>query len=99
LLAAVSLAKEKYGVATLIPYIPADGYLNGTGFSDDEIIQRLRDGGAMVVDVSLAKEEAAGALSIEGEGHPTPLANRIRASLLAEYIENRMPGILIAAVR
>jgi hypothetical protein len=97
LLAAVNLAKEKYGVATLIPYLPADGYLNGTGFSDDAIIQRLRDGGAMVVDVSLAKEEAAGAkLRIEGEGHPTPLANRLRASLLAEYIENRMPGILVA---
>jgi hypothetical protein len=99
LLAAVNLAKEKYGVATLIPYIPADGYLNGTGFSDDEIIQRLRDGGAMVVDVSLAKEEAAGAkLRIEGEGHPMPLANRLRASLLEEYIESRMPGILVAAM-
>jgi hypothetical protein len=99
LLAAVSLAKEKYGVATLIPYIPADGYLNGTGFSDDEIIQRLRDGGAMVVDVSLAKDEAAGAkLHIEGEGHPMPLANRLRASLLAEYIENRMPWIQVAGV-
>jgi hypothetical protein len=99
LLAAVNLAKEKYGVATLIPFLPADGYLNGTGFSDDEIIQRLRDGGATVVDVSLAKEEAAGAkLRIEGERHPMPLANRLRAALLAEYIENRMPGILVAAV-
>jgi hypothetical protein len=97
LLASVSLAKEKYGVATLIPYIPAEGYLNGTGFSDDEIIQRLRDGGAMVVNVSLAKDEAAGAkLRIEGEGHPMPLANRLRASLLEEYIENSMPGILVA---
>jgi hypothetical protein len=99
LLASVSLAKEKYGVATLILYIPADGYLNGTGFSDDEIIERLRDGGATVVDVSLAKDEAAGAkLRIEGEGHPMPLANRLRASLLEEYIETRMPGILVAGV-
>jgi hypothetical protein len=99
LLASVSLAKEKYGVATLIPYIPADGYLNGTGFSDDDIIQRLRDGGATVIDVSLAKDEAAGAkLRIGGEGHPMPLANRLRASLLEEYIENRMPGILVGGV-
>ena len=97
LLASVSLAKEKYGVATLIPYIPADGYLNGTGFSDDEIIQRLRDGGAMVVNVSLAKDEAAGAkLRIEGDVHPTPLANRLRASIIKAYIENHMPGILVA---
>lgn len=100
LLAAVNLATEKYGVATLIPYITAPpGYLMGTGFSDDEIIQRLRDGGAIVVDVSLAKEEAAGAkLHIPGDGHPTPFANRLRASLIKDYIENRIPGIPIAGV-
>jgi hypothetical protein len=99
LLAAVSLAKEKYGVATLIPYIPAGGYLKGTGFSDDEIVQRLRDGGAIVMDVSLATEDAAGAIiSIKGDGHPTPLANRLRASIIKNYIENRMPGILVAGL-
>ncbi|MGH6801473.1 MAG: SGNH/GDSL hydrolase family protein, partial [Methylocella sp.] len=98
-LAAVNLAKEKYGVATLIPYIAAPGYLGGTGFSDDEIVQRLRDGGAMVVDASLAKEEAGGALiGIKGDGHPTPLANRLRASIIEAYIESRMPGILVAGV-
>jgi len=99
LLAAVNLAKEKYGVATLIPYIPDHGYLEGTGFSDDEIVQRLQDGGATVVDVSLAKEEAAGAkLTIEGEPHPTPLANRLKASIIKDYIENYMPGILVAGL-
>jgi hypothetical protein len=99
LLAAVSLAKENYGVATLIPYIRNPRYLEGTGFSDDEIVQRLRDGGAAVVDVSLAKEEAAGTkLHFEGDPHPTALANRLRASLLEEYIENRMPGILVAGL-
>jgi hypothetical protein len=99
LLAAVNLAKEKYGVVTLIPYIPVGGYLEGTGFSDDEIVRRLRDGGATVVDVSLAKEEAAGAkLRIEGDGHPTPLANRLRASMLKDYIESHMPGVLVAGL-
>jgi hypothetical protein len=97
MLAAVNLAKEKYDVATLIPYIRTAGYLEGTDFSDDEIVKRLQDGGAKVVDVSLAKEEAAGAkLSIEGDGHPTPLANRLRAPMLKDFIENRMPGILVA---
>ena len=102
LVAAVNLAKEKYGVATLIPYIANHWYLTGTGFSDDEIVQRLQDGGAMVVDVSLAKEFAAGAkLSIVGDegAHPTPLANRLRASIIKDYIENRMQGILIAGAR
>ncbi|MGB8899117.1 MAG: SGNH/GDSL hydrolase family protein [Methylocella sp.] len=97
LLAAVNLAKEKYGVATLIPYLPAYSYLEGTGFSDNEIVQRLRDGGATVVDVSLAKEEAAGAkLVIEGDGHPTPLANRLRAVMLKNYVEQQMAGILLS---
>jgi hypothetical protein len=97
LLTAVNLAKEKYGVVTLIPYIPEVGYLKGTAFGDDEIVQRLRDGGAMVVDVSLVKDESTGAkLTIEGDGHPTPLANRLRASIIKDYIENHMPGILVA---
>jgi len=100
LVAAVNLAQEKYGVATLIPYIRNPRYLEGTGFSDDEIVQRLQDGGATVVDVSLAKEEAAGAkLHIEGDPHPTPLANRLRASKIKDYIENRMPGILVAGLQ
>jgi hypothetical protein len=99
LLAAVNLAKEKYGAATLIPYIPDVGYLKGTGFSDDEIVQRLGDGGAVVSDVSLVKDESTGAkFTIEGDGHPTPLANRLRASMLKDYIENHMPGILVARV-
>ncbi|HUB62865.1 MAG TPA: SGNH/GDSL hydrolase family protein [Methylocella sp.] len=99
LLAATKLAKEKYGVATLIPYSQTLGsrYLDGTGFTDDEIVQRLREGGAMVVDVSLAKEEAAGApVTIKGDGHPTALANRLKASILKEYIEHHVPGILVA---
>ncbi|MGH6800801.1 MAG: SGNH/GDSL hydrolase family protein [Methylocella sp.] len=97
MLAAVNLAKEKYGVATLIPYITASGYLKGTGFSDDEIVQRLQDGGAVVVDVSLAKEEAAGAkLTIKGDGHPTPLANRLRAVMLKNYVEKQMAVILLS---
>ncbi|MGH9677152.1 MAG: SGNH/GDSL hydrolase family protein, partial [Candidatus Acidiferrum sp.] len=99
-LAAVNLAKEKYGVATLIPYISyiPNGYLKGTGFSDDEIVRRLRDGGAMVVDVTLVEEKSAGAFNIKGDGHPTPLANRLRASIIKDYIENHIPGILVMGV-
>jgi hypothetical protein len=97
LLAAVKIAKEKYGVATLIPYSKTPGYLDGTGFSDDDVIQRLRDGGAMVVDVSLPKETSDGAqLTIKGDGHSTSLANRLKASIIKDYIEYHVPGILVA---
>ncbi|WGJ14348.1 hypothetical protein QEV83_17150 [Methylocapsa sp. D3K7] len=67
------------------------------GFSDDEIVHRLRGGGALVVDVSLAREAANGAqLIIRGDGHPTPLANRLKASIIKDYIEYHVPGILVA---
>jgi hypothetical protein len=97
-LAAINLAKEKYGVPTIVLYFnynePWD-CLRGTGFSDDVIMQRLKDGGAIVIDVSLDKEEAAGApIKIPGDGHFTPLANRIRASKLKSYLEQSMPETL-----
>jgi hypothetical protein len=96
LLAAVNQAKEKYGVATLIPYIPVGDYLKGTGFDDNEIVQRLRDGGATVVDVSLIEDESTGALTFKGDGHPTPSANRLRAVTLKNYVEQQMAGILLS---
>ncbi|MGH6845412.1 MAG: hypothetical protein ACRECU_11985 [Methylocella sp.] len=94
----MNLAKEKYGVATLIPYIATPGSLIGTGFSDDEIVQRLRDGGAVVMDVSLVEDESTGPLSFKGDGHPTPLAHRLRAVMLKNYVEQQMDGILHAGL-
>ena len=57
--AAVKMAKEKYGVPTIIPYLrqPKE-YLDGTGFTDDLIMQRLSDAGAIVIDAFLRKEAA-----------------------------------------
>lgn len=99
LLAAVNMAKEKYGVATFIPFIRAGkNYLGGTGFTDESIIARLREGGAVVVDASLAEAEAQGdVISIPGDGHPTPFANRARAVMLQDYIGRQMPGMLRTA--
>jgi hypothetical protein len=97
-LAAVDLAKAKYGVPTLIPFLHStDAYLLGTGFTNESIMQRLREGGADVVDVSLIKEEAGGAqIAIPGDGHPTPLANRLRAEMLRAYIAQHMAYVLLA---
>ena len=98
-LAAVDLAKTKYGVSTLIPFLHStDGYLLGTGFTNESIMQRLRDGGADVVDVSLIKEEAGGAQDRDsGDGHPTALANRLRAEMLRAYIAQHMAYVLLSA--
>ncbi|HTV31607.1 MAG TPA: SGNH/GDSL hydrolase family protein, partial [Methylocella sp.] len=97
--AAIKVAKEKYDVPTIILYdhelyVPKDK-LRAIGFSDGAIIERLKDSGAIVIDVSFDKEKAAGALiSIPDDGHPTPLANRMRAAILKNYLEQNMFWIL-----
>lgn len=99
LLAAVSLAKEKYGVDTLIPYLRVPQEYLPAGFTNDGIMKRFRDGGAIVIDASLLKEESAGAtISIPGDGHPTPFANRARAALLKDYLAQHMSGVLLSGL-
>jgi hypothetical protein len=96
-LAAINLAKEKYGVPVIVLYFKGDEdrYLRGTGFSTESVLKRLKDGSATVVDTSLDKETAAGmALRIPGDGHPTALANRLRAAILKNYLERNMPSVL-----
>jgi len=101
MLAAVKVAKEKYNVPTIILYdhelrdSHSEDELRAIGFSDDAIIERLKEGGASVIDVSLDKEKAAGApISIQDDGHPTALANRMRAAILKNYLEKNMAQIL-----
>lgn len=102
-LAAVDLAKEKYGVPAIVLYdrtmdLPRDD-LPATGFSAETIIERLKEGGATVIDVSLDNEKTTGAvISIPTDRHPTALANRLRAALLKDFIEQNMPKILASNV-
>ncbi|ACK49526.1 conserved hypothetical protein [Methylocella silvestris BL2] len=95
IIAAVDLAKTKYHAPTIVPYLNGHGYLAQTGFTDATIIERLRQGGAMVIDASLEKEFAEGQpLVIKGDGHPTALAHRLRMEALKAYIEQNLPGVL-----
>ncbi len=96
---AVKMAKEKYGVRTLIPYmrVPPE-YLRASGFTDDAIIDRLKNAGAIVIDASLQKEEKAGAvIGIPGDGHPTPLANQLRAEMIKNYISENFSNVLASS--
>jgi hypothetical protein len=97
MLAVIDLAKKKYGVPAIVLYLKQPEYVRGTGFSEDMIMQRLEDGGAVVIDASLHNEEAAGTtIGIPGDGHPTPLANRLRAGILKNYVEQNMSGVLVS---
>ncbi|MEJ0050347.1 MAG: SGNH/GDSL hydrolase family protein [Methylovirgula sp.] len=98
-LAAIDLAKAKYGVPTLIPFIRApEDYLRPTGFSNDDIIRRLRGGGADVIDVSLDKQKSAGEpVIIQGDDHATGLGNHLRAAWLKDYIAQHYGTALLLA--
>lgn len=85
LVRAGQIAREKYGVPTAILYMPNPVYARDAGTTDDEIIERLRAGGLIVIDGGLDPAAFPGQdLAIPGDGHPTAVANRARAQLLAQ---------------
>ncbi|WP_244395985.1 SGNH/GDSL hydrolase family protein [Beijerinckia indica] len=91
-LEAVRQSKAKYGVETIIPYLPdGEPYLAGTGFTDQDIVERFEAAGAKVIDASLTdvKNPRLG-LEIPSDGHPTGRANRLRAELLIDSSINRL---------
>jgi len=98
---AVRVAKERYGTRTIIAYLRHEGYLRNTArFTDEIVMARWRDGGALVVDASLREQEKAGAaLAIPGDGHPTALANRLRAALLEEYMQQNLAPTVVSGLK
>jgi len=94
---ASQIAREKYGAATLILYLPAgEGYLKGSGFTDDMIMQCMRDAGLDVVNADLDSARFPGQpLTIPGDGHPTAIANAARAEMVKAYIERINPPLLV----
>jgi hypothetical protein len=81
------LAREKYGVPTLILDLPDDGYVRRAGTTDQRIMQRLREAGLRVVDAGLdAKNFPGQNLTIPGDGHPTGAANRARALMVRDVV-------------
>ena len=83
------LVRDKYG-ATLVIYEPNEAYLRPVGYTDQQLMQRLRDGGLVVVDGALDPAAYPGQdLTIPGEGHPTAVANRAWAMLVQRYVEEK----------
>ncbi len=87
LIRAGQLARERYGVPTLILYQPYDAYVRRAGFTDQQIMQRLRDGGLLVIDAGLDPNDFPGqTLKIPGDGHPTGVANHAWAVLVRDAL-------------
>jgi len=87
LIRAGQLAREKFGVPTLILYLPNDGYVRRASTTDQQVMQRLRDAGLLVVDAGLdAKDFPGQPLGIPGDGHPTGVANRARALIVRDVL-------------
>jgi hypothetical protein len=85
------IARRKYGVSTLILYLPDNlsdaRYRLGPGYGNEDIVRRLREGGLQVVDVFIDANAYPGqTLFIQGDGHPTGLAHRIWAGRVKDFV-------------
>ena len=102
---AVREAQSRYGVPTVILYLGYnDQYLQRSGLSNEEIVARFRSAGAHLIDATLTAEDGRpltrydvpSPLIIAKDGHPTALAQRLRAELLFEYLLEQFPGLITA---
>jgi hypothetical protein len=81
------LAREKYGVPTLILYLPDEAYARRAGVTDAQIMGRLRERGLVVIDARLDPRDFPGQeLQIPGDGHQTGVANRARALVVRDAL-------------
>jgi len=86
------IARDKYGAPTAILYTPSASYLRPAGYTDEDMMRRLREAGLVVVDGTLDPRAFPGqTLEIPGEGHPTGAANRIWAERLNKVFAGLAP--------
>jgi hypothetical protein len=70
-------------------YLPDPGYARQSGFSDEQIMQRMQHAGLKVINVWLDQHDYPGQpLAIPGDGHPTGVANLARARMLYSALGN-----------
>jgi hypothetical protein len=93
---AVTLARENYGVPTVILYLPTPGdYLKSSGYTDEAIKQKLRESGAEVIDGMLNPADHPGVkLQIPLDGHPSGAANRLYAQMVRAWWDSHERSVL-----
>lgn len=86
------VARQKYGVPTLIMYLPdnvsTDRYRLGPAYGNEQIMQKLRAAGLHVAEARLVDPAAypGRPLFIPGDGHPTGLMDRIWAEQIRDIV-------------
>lgn len=86
------VARQKYGVPTLIMYLPdnfaTDRYQLGPAYGNAQIMQKLRATGLLVAEARLvnAADYPGQPLFIPGDGHPTGLMDRIWAGQIRDVV-------------
>jgi hypothetical protein len=86
------VARQKYGVPTLIMYLPdnfaTDRYQLGPAYGNAQIMQKLRATGLNVAEARLvnAADYPGQPLFIPGDGHPTGLMDRIWAGQIRDVV-------------
>ncbi|CAJ0853937.1 hypothetical protein AMST5_00693 [freshwater sediment metagenome] len=86
------VARQKYGVPTLIMYLPdnfaTDRYQLGPAYGNAQIMQKLRATGLHVAEARLvnAADYPGQPLFIPGDGHPTGLMDRIWAGQIRDVV-------------
>jgi hypothetical protein len=84
------VVREKYAAPLVVPYLRDPYALRDGRYTDDQVMQRLRENGLAVVDVTLNTARYPGQeLLIPGEGHPNGAANRIIAALILDALAQR----------
>ncbi|WP_129396385.1 SGNH/GDSL hydrolase family protein [Methylovirgula ligni] len=92
--ATVQLAREKYKKPILVYYLRNPGYLKRLEtWNDDKIVKALESAGATVLDYGIDNEYGDPRYEITGDGHPTGLANKIRAERLFTFLKKNFPDI------
>ena len=88
LIRAGELARQKYGVPTLVLYLGDwPEYMAKLGYTDAQVMARLRVGGLQVVEATIDQSAYPNQpLRIPGDGHPTGLANKIRAQMVRDAL-------------
>ena len=87
-----------YGVRTTVLFAPFEqAYIQGSGYTEADILAALRKDGVDVLVDRLPKIADEDLYWIQGDGHPTALSNKTRAAEIEAHLRDVDPAALAVA--